>query len=242
MADEPLLRVRRNNQQRHSRTEAKLVYIGRRHMVVKASKIIPGKKDCGRSPIRPLHDGVNLLHRPAFAQARAVGGVLARLPADNPTYGRQVPALRILHKLRLRYDIRAPQGAVADVFNCIQRRPVVTRLTEAWSIIFPAHPRALQTIDDGLEIETRLLLRDNAIAVHHADGGRIVSVASPSAIRGVVQIADGAAGLSGQTVEVVGETGSVERGEHPVRQHKLVRVGEIIGDIFLMHLCVRQQV
>ena len=116
-------------------------------MVVEPSPIIPGDKDNGRAPIRTLHDGINLLHRPVLTRADAKGRMVTLgIRRYQPTDRGQIPRQGILAELGVGHHILSPQITEANVANGVQGGENVSRPSLGRSVIFPRNSRVLQAI------------------------------------------------------------------------------------------------
>jgi len=93
------------------------------------------------------------------------------------------------------------------VFDRVERRPAISWLAKAWSIVLPADPGALQAVQDRLKFEARELLGNAPGTVLDGYGRGVVGIASPGSVGIFDGIADGSGGLRGYGVEMVGKLG-----------------------------------
>src|SRR5262249_45876288 len=129
----------RDDQQRYARSESEIVDSRRRHMIVEAAKVVPRQEDYRRFPVRPLHDSIDLLHRPVFANAHTSRRMLTPAGAyDQPTYGRQTAVLGVGQKVSGRHYVLRPELGEPDMRDSVQGGPYIPRLILTRSIVLPA--------------------------------------------------------------------------------------------------------
>src|SRR5215471_20787611 len=98
-------------------------------MIVEAAKVVPREEDYCRFPVRPLHGGVELLHRPVFANAHTSRRMLTPAGAyDQPTYGRQIAVLGVGQKVSGRHYVLSPELSEPDMRDSVQGGPYIRRL------------------------------------------------------------------------------------------------------------------
>src|SRR5258708_16591387 len=128
---------------------------------------------------------------------------------NNPGNCREISCCRVGNELLCRHNI-FPIGAIADMFDCIERRPDIAFLARRRSIIAPAIALRIQLVGKRLKIEASLLQMGRAIALLHAD--LLVRDIAPPSLALVTEGAhisiasvfvSSAAGLGGYVVEMV---------------------------------------